>query len=120
MMRKGPAHVPRDLLPSLTCRRSLWLNEGFATWMETGVCAELYPKWSMWEQFITDMQGRALQLDALRSSHPIQVPIKKAEEVEQVFDAISYCKGGFLLPRGMFFVTILSVSPDTCLHCDAY
>jgi len=48
----------------------------------------------MWEQFITDMQGRALQLDALRSSHPIQVPIKNAEEVEQVFDAISYCKGG--------------------------
>ena len=55
---------------------------------------ELYPAWSMWEQFITDMQGRALQLDALRSSHPIQVPIKRAEEVEQVFDAISYCKGG--------------------------
>ena len=51
----------------------LWLNEGFATWMETGVCDELYPSWHMWEQFITDMQGRALQLDALRSSHPIQV-----------------------------------------------
>ena len=29
----------------------------------------------------------------LQSSHPIQVPIKHAEEVEQVFDAISYCKG---------------------------
>ena len=25
----------------------LWLNEGFATWMETGVCARLYPEWSM-------------------------------------------------------------------------
>uniref|UniRef100_A0A7S4F5X8 Aminopeptidase n=2 Tax=Chrysotila carterae TaxID=13221 RepID=A0A7S4F5X8_CHRCT len=72
----------------------LWLNEGFATWMETGVCHKLHPDWNMWEQFITDMQGRALSLDALRSSHPIQVPIAKAEEVEQVFDAISYCKGG--------------------------
>jgi puromycin-sensitive aminopeptidase len=51
----------------------LWLNEGFATWMETGITAELYPEWKMWEQFITDMQGRALDLDALRSSHPIQV-----------------------------------------------
>lgn len=33
-------------------------------------------------------------LDGLLSSHPIQVPIHHAEEVEQVFDAISYCKGG--------------------------
>lgn len=32
--------------------------------------------------------------DGLLSSHPIQVPIHHAEEVEQVFDAISYCKGG--------------------------
>jgi hypothetical protein len=26
--------------------------------METGICDELYPSWSMWEQFITDMQVR--------------------------------------------------------------
>jgi puromycin-sensitive aminopeptidase len=44
--------------------------------------------------FVTsDTMGAALRLDSLRSSHPIQVPIKHAEEVEQVFDAISYCKG---------------------------
>lgn len=35
-----------------------------------------------------------MRLDALKSSHPIQVPINHAEEVEEVFDAISYCKGG--------------------------
>jgi len=72
----------------------LWLNEGFATWMEHSICAELFPNWRMWESFVVTMQGQALALDALRSSHPIQVPIEKAEEVEQVFDAISYCKGG--------------------------
>ena len=75
----------------------LWLNEGFATWMETGITASLYPEWKMWEQFITDMQGRALDLDALRSSHPIQVPIGDAKEVDEVFDAISYCKGGAVI-----------------------
>ena len=37
----------------------LWLNEGFATWMETGICDRLHPEWSMWEQFIQDMQVRA-------------------------------------------------------------
>lgn len=44
----------------------------------------------MWEQFVTDHMAAALRLDSLRSSHPIQVPIHHAEEVEQVFDAI--CK----------------------------
>ena len=36
----------------------LWLNEGFATWMQTGVTHQLYPDWHMWEQFIVDMQAR--------------------------------------------------------------
>ncbi len=44
----------------------------------------------MWDQFVTDHMAAALRLDSLRSSHPIQVPIHHAEEVEQVFDAI--CK----------------------------
>jgi aminopeptidase 2 len=44
----------------------------------------------MWEQFVTNEQAGALRMDSLASSHPIQVPIKHAEEVEQVFDAISY------------------------------
>ena len=38
-------------------------------------------------------QAPAMRLDALRSSHPIQVPIRAAREVEEVFDAISYFKG---------------------------
>jgi len=72
----------------------LWLNEGFASWAENYACDKLHPDWKMWEQFVTDHMAAALRLDSLRSSHPIQVPIHHAEEVEQVFDAISYCKGG--------------------------
>lgn len=72
----------------------LWLNEGFASWAENWSANELYPDYQMWDQFITDHLSRALKLDGLQSSHPIQVPIAHAEEVEQVFDAISYCKGG--------------------------
>ena len=72
----------------------LWLNEGFASWAETWASDVLFPHWSMWDQFTTDHFSSALRLDALKSSHPIQVPIHHAEEVEEVFDAISYCKGG--------------------------
>ncbi len=73
--------------------QALYLNEGFASWLQTWASDILFPKWQMWEQFSIDDQEGALKLDALRTSHPIEVPIKHAEEVEQVFDAISYCKG---------------------------
>ena len=72
----------------------LWLNEGFASWAENWAADVLFPEWSMWDQFTTGHLSAAMRLDALRSSHPIQVPIFHAEEVEEVFDAISYCKGG--------------------------
>ena len=44
----------------------------------------LYPEYKIWEQYTTDSFGAAQRLDALRTSHPIIVPIKHAEEVEQV------------------------------------
>mmetsp|Transcript_20016 Transcript_20016/g.35566 ORF Transcript_20016/g.35566 Transcript_20016/m.35566 type:complete len:936 (-) Transcript_20016:55-2862(-) len=72
---------------------SLWLNEGFASWMESHCIASLKPEWNKWEQFVQGDQAMALKLDALVSSHPIEVPIKHAKEVEQVFDGISYLKG---------------------------
>ena len=72
----------------------LWLNEGFASWAENWSADVLFPDYEMWNQFVTDHLSRALKLDGLASSHPIQVPIAHAEEVEQVFDAISYSKGG--------------------------
>lgn len=71
----------------------LWLNEGFACWTQTYAANKVYPNYKMWDQFVSDDMFRAQGLDALRSSHPIQVPIRRAEEVEAVFDAISYSKG---------------------------
>eukprot|EP00400_MALV-I_sp_L67-5_P000414 gene414-1080_t len=71
----------------------LWLNEGFASWCENFATDLIYPQYMMWEQFVGDTQAYGMGLDCLKSSHPIQVPINNALEVEEVFDAISYCKG---------------------------
>lgn len=71
----------------------IWLNEGFAAFMEHFCVDSLYPDYHIWDQFTTGAFGAAQRLDSLRSSHPVIVPIKHAPEVEQVFDAISYCKG---------------------------
>ncbi|KAF2405417.1 hypothetical protein EJ06DRAFT_535325 [Trichodelitschia bisporula] len=75
----------------------LWLNEGFATWMSWYSCNEFYPEWRVWEGYVTDNLQSALALDSLRSSHPIEVPVKRADEINQIFDAISYSKGSCVL-----------------------
>ena len=75
----------------------LWLNEGFATWMSWYSCNIFYPEWKVWQSYVTDTLQSALSLDSLRSSHPIEVPVKRADEVNQIFDAISYSKGSCVL-----------------------
>lgn len=75
----------------------LWLNEGFATWASWYSCNAFYPEWKVWETFVTDSLQGGLALDSLRSSHPIEVPVKRADEINQIFDAISYMKGSCVL-----------------------
>lgn len=75
----------------------LWLNEGFATWMSWYSCNTFFPEWKVWEQYVTDSLQHALSLDSLRASHPVEVPVKRADEINQIFDAISYSKGSSLL-----------------------
>ncbi|WPH01164.1 aminopeptidase 2 [Acrodontium crateriforme] len=75
----------------------LWLNEGFATWMSWYSCNKFYPEWKVWEGYVTDNLQSALNLDSLRSSHPIEVPVKRADEINQIFDAISYSKGSCVI-----------------------
>ena len=75
----------------------LWLNEGFATWMSWYSCNVFYPEWKVWQGYVTDNLQAALGLDGLRSSHPIEVPVRRADEINQIFDAISYSKGSCVI-----------------------
>lgn len=75
----------------------LWLKEGFATWMSFLAMDHFFPSWNIWEGFYTSNVVRALDLDCLRSSHPIEVNVRTAKELPQIFDAISYSKGGSVL-----------------------
>ncbi|KAJ2899741.1 putative aminopeptidase 2 protein [Zalerion maritima] len=75
----------------------LWLNEGFATWASWYSCNAFYPEWKVWQTYVTDNLQSALGLDSLRSSHPIEVPVKRSDEINQIFDAISYSKGSCVI-----------------------
>jgi aminopeptidase N len=70
----------------------LWLNEGFARWMQTHAADALHPDWR------TGLQAQAIfergkRADAKPSTHAILQPISSAEQAIQAFDAITYNKG---------------------------
>jgi puromycin-sensitive aminopeptidase len=75
----------------------LWLNEGFASWMEYLAIDELFPKWQVWTQFAVDDLQLALKIDSLEHTHPIEVEVKHPDEIRTIFDAISYQKGASVI-----------------------
>lgn len=75
----------------------LWLNEGFATWVGSYALDKLFPQWKVFDVCITEDLQTALTADASRGSHPVEVPIQSSADIDQVFDHISYLKGGSVI-----------------------
>jgi len=75
----------------------LWLNESFATFMATKIVDKFYPDWDLWEQFLDDAMIQAMGLDSLKNSHPIDVKVDHPAQIREIFDSISYDKGGCVL-----------------------
>ncbi|KAJ3692007.1 hypothetical protein LUZ60_012357 [Juncus effusus] len=74
----------------------LWLNEGFATWVSYLSADSLFPEWNVWTQFLSETTS-GLRLDALDGSHPIEVEVNHASEIDEIFDEISYRKGASVI-----------------------
>ena len=70
----------------------LWLNEGFAAFVEDIGADLVDPSWQMKDQFLLDKVQRSMVLDSHRNSHPIQVTVKDPAQINEIFDAISYDK----------------------------
>ena len=74
----------------------LWLNESFATYMSYIALTEIkdlnqYSKYA-WLDFL-DTKFEGVSNDQLLSTHPICSDIKSTDQVESIFDGISYGKG---------------------------
>ncbi|MCS7123620.1 MAG: M1 family metallopeptidase [Candidatus Aenigmarchaeota archaeon] len=75
----------------------LWLNESFATYMAYKALETLYPSLNIDEYFVFRETWEALIRDSLKNTHPIKVEVKNINEMEEIFDEISYNKGGSVL-----------------------
>lgn len=74
-----------------------WLNESFATFAASKMIDRLYPGQDTWSDFLGDEAPSAFELDSLRATHPMQVPIRNAAEVSEIGDEVTYGKGGCVL-----------------------
>ncbi len=98
------AHMWFGNLVTMKWWTDLWLNEGFASWIEHLACDKLFPEWQMWTQFVVDEQMAALRLDALENTHPIEVPVHHPDEIRTIFDTISYSKGASIVNQLYAFI----------------
>ncbi|MCL1551673.1 M1 family metallopeptidase [Xanthomonas nasturtii] len=71
----------------------LWLNEGFANWMEARTTAKLHPEWDIDKTGPAYKSRNAMPLDAYATTHPVVQHVATVEQASQAFDTITYDKG---------------------------
>ncbi|HAE36758.1 TPA: hypothetical protein DCX66_03680 [Candidatus Nomurabacteria bacterium] len=72
----------------------LWLNEGFASYMEKVCTNELFPEWKVWDLYLASNRYRnAIEIDSLKNTHAIEVEVNHPDEINETFDMVSYEKG---------------------------
>ncbi|MFZ0268896.1 M1 family metallopeptidase [Caulobacter sp.] len=70
----------------------LWLNEGFASWMESRATEHFHPEWNTQLGAINNREY-AMGLDSLATTHPVVQHVETVDQASQAFDAITYEKG---------------------------
>jgi len=75
---------------------NIWLNEGFASWMENKPVAAWHPEWNVPQDVAVDLD-RTLNLDAARTTRTIRASADTPEEINAMFDGITYGKAGAVL-----------------------
>ena len=82
---------------------NIWLNEGFATWMETRPLTKWKPEWHEPLGEVVET-NRTLGLDALKTTRPIRQKAETPDEINELFDGIAYGKAGSVLRMVEFYV----------------
>ena len=98
----------------------LWLNEGFASYVEYLGVEAIQPQLKLLEQFVINDLQNVMGIDALETSHPINQPVSHPSEIQELFDRISYGKGASIIRMMDKFLTtetFRKVSLSIILSC---
>ncbi|KAI3372895.1 hypothetical protein L3Q82_023352, partial [Scortum barcoo] len=90
------AHQWFGNLVTMSWWNDLWLNEGFATYMQYTSLQAVFPQLDIGNLFLA-VRFRAMDKDALNSSHAVSTEVNTPEQVEEMFDSVSYEKGASIL-----------------------
>jgi puromycin-sensitive aminopeptidase len=86
------AHMWFGDLVTMGWWEGIWLNEAFATFMET-LCVDAFrPSWDRWVGFAPSREA-ALAIDGVHATRPIEYPVGPPKEAEGMFDLLTYEKG---------------------------
>lgn len=75
----------------------LWLNEGFASYMEYFGASHVEQDTGLQDRFPLESMHGTFRADSLQTSHPISVPVNHPDEINEIFDSISYGKGASVI-----------------------
>lgn len=95
-MAHETAHMWFGDLVTMRWWNGLWLNEAFATFMQTLATDALHPEWEVWSA-VTRSRTYAMMVDALSASRPIELAVGRPVEARAMFDVLTYSKGGSIL-----------------------
>jgi len=74
----------------------IWLNEGFATWMERKPIMAWHPEWRLEEAEAASAQ-QVIGQDSLSAARAIHGDPRTSAEIKEMFDGITYQKGAAVL-----------------------
>ncbi|MHB8189283.1 MAG: M1 family metallopeptidase [Ferrimicrobium sp.] len=97
------AHMWFGDLVTMKWWNGIWLNEAFATYMEINATDAYRPSWKRWESFGVSRVA-ALGVDSLSWTRPIEYEVVAPADAENMFDLLTYEKGGSVLKMAEVFL----------------
>eukprot|EP00826_Nyctotherus_ovalis_P037388 TRINITY_DN3404_c0_g2_i21.p1 TRINITY_DN3404_c0_g2~~TRINITY_DN3404_c0_g2_i21.p1 ORF type:complete len:406 (-),score=81.53 TRINITY_DN3404_c0_g2_i21:1102-2319(-) len=91
------AHMWYGNLVTMDWWARLWLNEGFARYMETFVLKHIYPSLGSEERFLCKVMEKAFDHDHSFCQRPVEMEYKNLNTKGIIFDSTVYNKGACLV-----------------------